>query len=212
MTLRTLAWLLAFAAPASAAPLRVQGTLTDAAGRPFTGVAQLDFRILDRGARAEVWSEPQSVEVIRGVFVAVLGERQRLPRPSAVRPMWRLYAEGPIGSGWTFVPLSEPTEDLRRIELSRLLLRLGVEPGEPLPDTPVEYRWLLSGHSPSFAPPETVSAAPDCAEAAPPGGACPKPLQRVLDREERLLRSRLSRLAGERSGPETGWARWFTAR
>lgn len=212
MTLRTLALLVAFAAPASAAPLRVQGTLTDAVGRPFTGVAQLDFRILDRASRVEVWSEPQSVEVVRGVFVAILGEHRRLPRTSAVKPTWRLYAEGPIGSGWTFVPLTEPTEDLRRVELSRLLLRLGVDPGEPLPDTPVEYRWLLSGHSPRFAPPETVSVAPDCAEAAPPGGACPKPLQKVLDREERLLRSRLSRLNSEGSRPEAGWTRWFTAR
>lgn len=212
MTLRTIALLVALAAPSSAAALRVQGGLTDAAGRPYTGFARLDFRILERGSRGEVWSEPQEVEVVRGVFVAVLGERVRMPRPSAVRSNWKLYAEGPIGSGWTLVPLSEPREDLRRLELRRLLLKLGVEPGEPLPEAPVEYKRLLSGHFPTFAPPETVSVSPDCAEAAPAGGSCPKPLQRVLDREERLLRARLSRLNRDGTGREAGWLRWFTAR
>lgn len=182
------------AVPAAAVPaVRVQGTLTDASGRTLTGIARLDFRIVEPLSKVELWSEPLEVEVVDGVFMATLGLRQPLPSPSIVRGHWKLVAEPPMGSGWLVGPLAEPEEDVRGAQLARLMTRLGLEP-EPGSPMPAEYRALLAEPPHGFPPPEAVSAAPECAE----GGAadtCPRGLQRVLGREERLLRARLGRLA-----------------
>ncbi|MBI4349274.1 MAG: hypothetical protein HY553_20720 [Elusimicrobia bacterium] len=211
-----------WAAPAAAAVVRVQGQLTDSEGRPYTGKARLDFRLFDASARRELWSEPLEVDAVKGVFVAFLGlgasrpaleiqsatfgglavretaGAEPLPDPGRVRPSWRLVAEPALGSRLAVGSLSEPAEDLRRAELARLMIRLGLPATEKRFQNPAEYRRLLSGSFAGFAPPDTVSTAPECAETADLDGTCPKPLRRVLGREERLLRERLLRVS--RSG------------
>ncbi len=180
--------------PVSAATfVRVQGTLTDAHGRPMTGLARLDFRLVDLKTRREVWSEPLEVEAVKGVFVAFLGLTSRLPQAFAVKPSWRINAEPPIGSSWKVGALVEPEEDLRRAQLARLMVRLGLPPPEARVETPYEYRKLLTGGPAGSAPPETISTAPECAEGGSIDGTCPKALRRVLGREEKLLRDRLLR-------------------
>lgn len=182
-----------WAAPAAAAVVCVGGQLKDAEGRPYTGLARLDFRLVDASTRRELWSEPLEVDAVRGSFVAFLGLREPLPDPGLVGPSWRLAAAPVLGSLLNVGGLSEPAEDIRRADLARLMIRLGLPAPSRRPQTPFEYRRLLSGPIAGLAPPEAVSVAPECAEDADLDGTCPKPLRRVLGREERLLRERLLR-------------------
>ncbi|MBI5200428.1 MAG: hypothetical protein HY925_02480, partial [Elusimicrobia bacterium] len=133
--------LLLAALPASAATyVRVQGTLHDAKGRPHTGLARLDFRLVDLKTHAEMWSEPLEVEAVKGTFTAFLGLTSRMPQSFAVKPTWRLTAEPPLGSSWKVGPLVEPEEDLKRAQLGRLMVRLGMDAPDARVETPYEYR------------------------------------------------------------------------
>ena len=186
--------LLLAALPASASTyVRVQGTLADGNGRPGSGLARLDFRLVDLRTHHELWSEPLEVEAVNGVFVAFLGLSERLPQAFAVKSSWRLVAEPPLGSSWKVGALVEPEEDVRRAQLARLMVRLGMPAPEARVETPYEYRRLLAEGPAGHAPPETISTAPECAEGGAIDGTCPRPLRRVLGREEKLLRDRLLR-------------------
>ena len=183
--------------PAAAAALRARGTLVDGAGRPLTATVLLDFRIVDVVTRAEIWSEAQEVEAAGGVYSATLGNQESLPAASAVKPGWRFLVRTPIGSGLSAGPLSAAGEDDRGVKLSRLLSRMGIEPAGSVTLMPAEYASLFE----RLPSPEAIFMVPDCAEGAPLARTCPKPTQKVLDREERLLRERLSRIPIERRAP-----------
>jgi hypothetical protein len=175
-------------------------------------MARLDFRLVDPASKVEAWSEPLEVSVVHGVFVAALGLREPLPSPQSVRPTWRLVAEVPMGSGWSVGALTEAEDDLRDARLAGLMLRLGLEPASSGSTMAPQYRRLLAGPAAGHAPPEAVSAAPECAEGGAAEIACPRDLQRVLGREERLLRARLARLARQQRPRPEARAAGLTAR
>ncbi|MBI4423763.1 MAG: hypothetical protein HY554_08550 [Elusimicrobia bacterium] len=181
------------AAPAAASTLRVQGTLVDRSARPLTGLARLDFRLVDSAGRGEVWDEIQEVKVVRGAFLATLGQERGLPPPGALRPSWRLAAVAPLDSGWTVGPLREPDDLERRSQLDRLLRRLGSEPRPAPVPVPAEYRRLLAPRPGRLWPLGFAAQGRD--GCLPGAGDCPRALQRVLQSEERLLRSRLETAA-----------------
>jgi len=203
--------------------VKVKGRLSDAQGNPLTATASLEFMILDldRGGEA-VWKEISEVSAAAGEYAAALGRANPLPPQDSFRKGWRLVVRPPTASGWTAEPPTlERPENPQRTRINRMLEILGV--GQDRLDQEPSAKLLgLFGLRPCAPPPEKAHG-----EAPPETerkdlelygyGTESSPLPRrivydaeedvtleglqradkVVRREEALLRKRLSRMARE---------------
>lgn len=201
----------------AAATLRIKGELSNAQGKPLTGVASLEFLILDldRGGR-EVWRELKEVRVASGRYLALLGDVRPLPL-RGVLPGWRLTVRPPLGSGWVASrPVLDSSEDPRRTQLRGLLERFGVFSAAPdLARSSPQVLTLLGPQRPvadpspalheDFSDPlpdlysggeeETLPARSTASSSERVSDERARRWDRVISSEDDYLRERLARLA-----------------
>ena len=201
----------------AAATLRVKGELANGQGKTMTGLASLEFLILDldRGGR-EVWRELKEVRVSSGRYAVLLGDTRPLPLRGLL-PGWRLTVRPPLGSGWVASrPSLDNSEDPRRTQLRGLLERFGVfSAASELAKSNPRILTLLGTHRYDAAPaparpeelsdpfPDLYSGAED--EAFPGRWTGPRSERvsderarrwdRVISTEDSFLRDRLLHLA-----------------